>query len=299
MAEKILLDTDIGNDIDDAVCLAYLLNQPECDLLGITTVSGEAEKRAMMASAICTAAGRVDIPIFPGTESPLLTPQKQAVAYQAEQLPKWEHQTVFPKNAHIEFMRTEIRKYPGEVTLLAIGPMTNIALLFAVDPEIPFLLKQLVVMCGIFTYKTPLYNCLTEWNASCDPYATAMMYNAPVKTIKSIGLDVTTHVTMPRNEASEKFSECSDALKPVVDFLHAGSNHGKFITFHDPLAAAVIFDETICEFAKGNIETELDSNRSKGLLYFNKTPDGKNEVAEKVYSDKFFSHYFDTVGKKI
>ena len=55
---KVFLDTDIGTDIDDAVCLAYHLLHPDCDLLGITTVTGEAEKRAMLASAICRRAGR-------------------------------------------------------------------------------------------------------------------------------------------------------------------------------------------------------------------------------------------------
>ena len=56
--QKILLDTDIGGDIDDAICLAYLLKEPQCDLLGITTVCGEPEKRAAVADAICRAAGR-------------------------------------------------------------------------------------------------------------------------------------------------------------------------------------------------------------------------------------------------
>jgi len=294
MSEKILLDTDIGNDIDDAVCLAYLLNQPKCELLGITTVSGEAEKRAMMASVICKAAGKGDIPIFPGTEQPLLTPQKQATAYQAAELPKWEHQSDFPKNGHIEFMRETIRKHPGEVTLLAIGPMTNIALLFSVDPEIPLLLKQLVLMCGIFTFKTPLYTCLTEWNAACDPYATAITYKAPVKIIKSIGLDVTTHVTMAKTEFAEKAK--SEAFKPVIDFMNVKNPEG-FITFHDPLAAAVIFDETICGFKKGTIDTELESSRSRGLLYFNEASDGKNEVAMQVDGDRFFKHFFETIIK--
>jgi len=297
--EKILLDTDIGSDIDDAVCLAYLLNQPECDLLGVTTVSGESDKRAMMASAICIAGGRPDIPIYPGTELPLLTPQKQPVAYQAKELPKWEHQKTFPKNEHINFMRNTIRKYPGEVTLLGIGPMTNIALLFSLDPEIPSLLKQLVIMCGIFSYKTPLYTCLTEWNAACDPYATAIMYNAPVKTIKAVGLDVTTHVTMSRKEAAEKFKNSSDALKPVVDFMSVRGLDG-FITFHDPLAAAVIFDDTICKFKSGTIDVDLESSRSKGLLYFSETSEetnAKNEIATEVDSGRFFTHYFDTVKK--
>jgi inosine-uridine nucleoside N-ribohydrolase len=66
---KLLLDTDIGSDIDDAVCLAYLLAQPECELLGITTVSGEPEKRAMLASALCKAAGK-EPPILPGAARP-------------------------------------------------------------------------------------------------------------------------------------------------------------------------------------------------------------------------------------
>ncbi len=67
MGTKVLLDTDIGSDIDDAVCLAYLLANPECELMGITTVSGESVKRAQVASAICKVAGQV-IPIFPGVE---------------------------------------------------------------------------------------------------------------------------------------------------------------------------------------------------------------------------------------
>ena len=55
---KVLLDTDIGTDVDDAVCLAYLLSHPDCELLGITTVTGEAVKRASLASVLCKAAGR-------------------------------------------------------------------------------------------------------------------------------------------------------------------------------------------------------------------------------------------------
>ena len=68
--EKILLDTDIGGDIDDAICLAYLLKEPQCELLGITTVCGQPEKRAAVADAICKAAG-VKIPIVAGMDSTL------------------------------------------------------------------------------------------------------------------------------------------------------------------------------------------------------------------------------------
>jgi inosine-uridine nucleoside N-ribohydrolase len=76
---KILLDTDIGSDIDDAVCLAYLLAQPDCDLLGVTTVTGEGRRRAMMASALCKVAGQ-DAPIYVGAELPLIIEPRQPKA---------------------------------------------------------------------------------------------------------------------------------------------------------------------------------------------------------------------------
>src|SRR5512141_3256451 len=95
MTTKIILDTDIGSDIDDAVCLAYLLAQPQCELLGITTVSGEPEKRAAMASAQCRAAG-VQIPIYPGAPLTLLNGQRQPECSQAFALDRWPHQAEFP-----------------------------------------------------------------------------------------------------------------------------------------------------------------------------------------------------------
>ena len=64
MRKKILLDTDIGSDIDDCLALAYLLKEPDCEILGITTVSGEADKRAAMVDAICRNVGITDMPIF-------------------------------------------------------------------------------------------------------------------------------------------------------------------------------------------------------------------------------------------
>src|SRR5215218_11347894 len=153
---KVLLDTDIDivGDIDDVMCLAYLLAQPACELLGITTVSWETDKRAMVASALCKAAGR-RVPILPGAETPLLVPlptleSQQPYDVERSVLAQWDHDELFPRGQAIEFMRQTIRDHPGEVMLLAIGPLTNIALLFAVDPEIPSLLKGLVIMAGAF-----------------------------------------------------------------------------------------------------------------------------------------------------
>src|SRR5215211_5842117 len=132
---KVLLDTDIGTDVDDAVCLAYLLSHPDCELLGITTVTGEAEKRASLASVLCKAVGK-EIPIYPGEDHPLRGEQRQRFAQQAAVLPRWPHQTNFPKAQAVGFLAETIHSHPGEVTLLTIGPLTNIGMLFSAHPEV-------------------------------------------------------------------------------------------------------------------------------------------------------------------
>ncbi|MBM3957220.1 MAG: nucleoside hydrolase, partial [Gemmatimonadetes bacterium] len=203
MATKILFDTDIGSDIDDAVCLAYLLAQPECELLGITTVSGEPHLRAMLASAMCRVAGR-RVPVFPGAESPLLGPQRQPHVPQAEALDRWEHDRDFPTGEAVEFLRRTVRAHPGEVTLLAVGPLTNVALLFGSDPDIPSLLGGLVLMNGVFA-SPPAGWRPVEWNAGCDPHAAAMVYRACAAGHRSIGLDVTCRVQMESARVRQKF----------------------------------------------------------------------------------------------
>src|SRR5579859_2258646 len=130
------LDTDIGSDIDDAVALAYLLKEPRCDLLGITTVTGDVQKRAALAEIVCAAAGRSDIPIHCGRREPLNGGPGQPLVPQYEAVSDRAHTRDWPENTAVEFMRGVIRSRPGEVVLLSIGPYSNLALLFGLDPEI-------------------------------------------------------------------------------------------------------------------------------------------------------------------
>ena len=285
---KVLLDTDIGSDIDDAVCLAYLLAQPECQLLGITTVTGEARKRAMLASVLCRVAGR-DIPIYPGAEEPLLIPQRQPEAPQAAALDRWEHDTRFPTGQAIEFLRNTIHQHPHEVILLTIGPLTNAALLFRTDPEVPALLKGLVMMCGVFGNRAAGLP-RREWNASCDPHALAMVYRAPVSIHRSVGLDVTTQVRLTVEQFRARLTH--DLHQPVLDFAEVWFGRRDMVTFHDPLAAAAVFSEHICTFERGNVEVELVSDRLAGATLWQPGAAGKHEIALEVDSTRFFEHYF-------
>ena len=284
MTEKIILDTDIGGDVDDAVCLAYLLAQPACVLLGIVTVTGEGEKRARLASVLTGRAGKGrDIPIYVGAEQPLLTPQIQPKAEQAECLPRWEHDTDFPGIFEaIDYMRKTICENPGEVTLLTIGGLTNTALLFAIDPEIPGLLKELVMMNGYFMQPGE------EWNIRLDPYAAALVFRASPPQTRCIGIDVTSQVRMDAAEVRTRFQEIP-ALHPVLDFAEVWFRNQDKILFHDPLAAAVIFEPDICTFQNGLAEIDpiqQATNWNPGH------PSARHQVAVTVKPDRFFEHYF-------
>jgi purine nucleosidase len=288
MPTKLLLDTDIGSDIDDAVCLAYLLAQPQCDLLGITTVTGDTVQRAAMADAMCRVAGR-SIPIYPGAREPLIIPQLQPNVPQAAALERWAHTTDFPpQGVAVEFLRDAIRAHPGEVTLLAIGPLTNVALLFAVDPEIPSLLKELVLMCGMFfprEGKPPF----AEWNAKLDPHASTIVYRAHPPRHRSIGLDVTLQVNLPAPEVRQRFDV--PLLRPVLDFAEVWFHHRPFITFHDPLAATTIFDDSICQFSSGTVTVDMD--KEPGLTSWAEGDAScPHQVATTVDAEGFFKHYF-------
>jgi purine nucleosidase len=284
MTIKILLDTDIGTDIDDAVCLAYLLAQPQAELLGITTVTGEAYKRAMLASALCHAAGK-HIPIYPGVENPLIVHPIQTHAQQAAALGTWKHDTEFPAGQAIDFLRATIRSHPNEITLLAIGPLTNIALLFAIDPEIPLLLKSLVMMNGYYldSKRYP------EWNIKLDPHAAHIVFRDSPAITRAVGLDVTTRVQMPADEVRERFH--APLLRPVLDFAEVWFKERDTITFHDPLAAAIRFDETICEFESGQVEIELSERDTQGLTHLNAKAN-RHQVGRSVNPQRFFEHFF-------
>lgn len=289
---KVLLDTDIGTDVDDAVCLAYLLSHPDCELLGITTVTGEAVKRASLASVLCQAAGR-DIPIYPGAEHPMRGEQRQLIAQQAAALPRWPHEIHFPENQVVEFLAQTIRSHPGEVTLLTIGPVTNVGTLFSAHPDVAALLAGLVMMGGAFG-EDLAPNEQVEWNIAGDPLAAEVTYGTAVRLHRSLGLNVTQKVVMPAEQVRERFT--APLLRPVLDMAEIWfAGFYPSITFHDPLAGATIFDNDLCSYQLGTVKVD-DVDRPGKTIWQLGGPDAPHQVAVGVDIDRYFQHFFSVVG---
>ena len=284
----VLLDTDIGSDIDDAVALAYLLKKPQCDLVGITTVSGDVQKRAALAEAICHSVGRNHIPIHCGRRDVLIDGPGQPGAPQFEAIAHTHPRLDRPENDAVRFLQHTIRSRPGEITLLTIGPYSNAAILFALDPEIPHLLKSIVSMGGIFYAGDQ-----KEWNALADPAATAVVYKANRRDHLSVGLDVTLKCRMPAEEVRSRFT--SEPLLTVAKMAETWFKHTGEITFHDPLAATLIFHPELCTYESGRVQVAYGvGDSASGHTKLIPGP-GPDRVAKTVDVQGFFNEYFNVV----
>jgi purine nucleosidase len=287
----ILLDTDIGNDIDDALALAYLLRQPRCELVGVTAATGDPVQRAQLAKWLCIRAGKPEIPVAAGLVGPLLTGPGQPHVHQYPAMPASETPEV--RTDAIDFMRETIRARPHEITLLAIGPMTSVGALFAADPELPGLLKQTVLMCG--SYGVTDLGRPTEWNAHVDPVAAGILFRQAVPgTLTAVGLDVSLACKLDLPTFWKGFEGEDPLLQSVTAMAQIWAEGAGLVYFHDPLAASLIFLPELCRLARGTVDVEL----LEGETRWSESEEGPHRVPDSVDSESFFEDYFDIVRSK-
>jgi inosine-uridine nucleoside N-ribohydrolase len=196
---KILIDTDPG--IDDAMAIFYALSSPELEVLGLTTVFGNATTPICTQNALrlLEIAGRSDIPVAQGAEKPLVMPFEGAADFVHGADGQGNTHLSAPQtsaiHAHaVEFMYQQIMAQPGDITLVALGPLTNVALALLLHPDITSHLREIIFMGG---------NAFTPGNAT--PAAEANIFNDPEAAdivcgatcpVIMVGLDVTEKVLM-------------------------------------------------------------------------------------------------------
>ncbi|MFN4242725.1 MAG: nucleoside hydrolase [Tepidisphaerales bacterium] len=302
MSERmaVLLDTDPGSDIDDVVALAYLLVERRCELVGVTTVSGPTEQRAGIVDVVLRAAGRTDVPVYAGLHGPVCGGPGQPQVPQYAAVKDLPHRKDFRRGEAIDFLRETIRRRPGELTLLTIGPLTNIAALRLIDPEAAGMLRQVVTMGGRYF---PPAGWLadgqwSEWNIRCDPIAAKMVYDARLPGHVSYGLDVTERCALPAAEVRRRF-EGHPLLRSLLPMAEVWFQKSEKLTFHDPLAAAAVFDPGLCTYETGTVCLEPSAWEHAGArTYFIRelAGGGPHRVARTVSAEAFFERYFGVFG---
>jgi len=140
--DKVILDTDIGDDIDDAFALALALLIPELQILGFTTTFGDTETRAKLLDRFIAEVGRPDIPVAAGAPTPPKTTLTQRRYAEGGHFAKPSHRDA------ATFLLEQIRRYPGQITLIAIGPLMNLGAAIDKDPSTFGKLKRVIIMGG-------------------------------------------------------------------------------------------------------------------------------------------------------
>lgn len=252
----IILDTDIGDDIDDALALAVILNCPEIELIGITTVFRNAPRRAVLAEHILQAWNRGEVPVCAGVSKPLLQAFEPQLGSQFEVL--GDEVLDQPTEHAVDFLIAETgaeEEEPPEnpITILAIGPLTNIALAIAKEPRLVSCAK-LVLMGGMWNSEAPGFR--ADWNVASDPEAAAMVFNSGIE-ITMIGLDVTARCVLEESHLAQIKANQSPQGGVLRQLLNVWTRDAKRApVLNDPLAVLSLFDDCVT-FEDKNIEVVL------------------------------------------
>jgi inosine-uridine nucleoside N-ribohydrolase len=255
--QLVILDTDIGDDIDDAFALALALRSPEMRILGVTTAYGDTELRARLVDRYLGAVGRGDIPVVAGVPTPFTNRFTQA-AY-ARQAPEKKH------SGAVEFLLGQIRAHPGQITLIAIGPLFNVQAAIERDPATFRKLKRVVLMGGSIyrgydDMKTGARNAApdAEWNINRDP--------AGARALLAVGVPVfmmpldSTQIHLETAQREAIFSHGSPLTDQLTLLYHqwmAGSDwHPTGPTLFDPVAVAYAIRPELCPATPMRIEVD-------------------------------------------
>jgi len=277
----ILLDTDIGTDIDDAFALALILNSAELDLLGVTTVAGDTRARARLAAELLAESGRTEVPVVagePGKPQPI-DQTRWADGFTSLQL---------RGEKAVDFMRREIEQRPGEITIVAIGELTNVAALLNTDPSIGNKIKRIVLMGGsVERGYRPNSPPEPEWNIKSNPAAARAVFSSGVP-ILMVPLDVTAMLQLDAAGRRRVFTHLTPLTNALTILYHLWGSETP--TLFDPMAVAMLIDPNLCETRELAIEVD-----SQGLTRVAPGKPPNATVALQTDPARFFQFYLSRV----
>ena len=272
MPQKIIFDTDPG--IDDACAILLALASPELSVEGLSVVHGNCslEQATKNVLSVLELAHASHIPVTKGCELPLVQPSLLAPETHGETglgyatLPE---PRAGPKVQHaIDFLIEQILSSPGEITLVAIGPLTNIALAIRQEPRIVEAVRELIVMGGAIRYEGNT-TALAEFNTYVDPHAAHIVYHAGMPTTL-VPLDVTYQCILTPND----IQKLRQVHSPITRFVEDATRF--YMEFHDeyqsingcvindPLALALTFAAELCTYREIPVDVDISGGISMG-----------------------------------
>lgn len=272
---RILLDTDPG--IDDALAILLAAASEEIRLDGLTVVHGNCSLKqgVINALSVLELADAGDIPVVAGFPRPLVQPTliadethgPKGLGYADLDPP---HTQALDNHA-VDFITDKILSNPGEMTIVAIGPLTNIAVAIRREPEIIDAVKEVIIMGGAILHQgnaTPL----AEYNTYADPHAAHMVYHSGLP-ITLVPLDVTYQCVLTAEDVDRLLEHNS----PIAEFISEATRF--YMEFHDhyqsvkgcvindPLALSLTFNPELCEYQNLYVDVDISGGVSMGNTF--------------------------------
>jgi len=304
---KIILDCDPGHD--DAIAIMLALASPELQVLGISTTYGNValDKTTHNALVVRELLGS-KVRIYPGANQPLVRQRISAELVHGTsglEGPKRPEPTSRPEALHAAlFIIESVLSAPGEVTLVPVGPLTNLALAMRLEPRVIPALKQIVLMGG--TLGVGNWSPSAEFNILCDPHAAKVVFDSGVPLVM-FGLNLT-HQALATPDRIARFrslgSEVGEFCAQLLDFFrrHYHKRYGyEGAALHDPCAVAYLIRPELFKTRLMNVEIEIAEGPTFGRTvcdYWHVTDKPQNcEVAIEVDAGGFFDLLLERVGK--
>jgi purine nucleosidase len=295
---SLILDVDTG--IDDALAIALALADPRAELVAVTTVAGNhhVEQVTINTLKVLNHLGVNEIPVHRGASKPLVRVLHDAQYFHGRDglgdadIPAFDR-PLGADRGPAAVIRMALER-PGELTLVCLGPLTNLAIALNVAPELPELLKSVVVMGGVFTIGgnvTPH----AEFNIHTDPEAANEVLSNRKLDLTMVGLDVSHQVALPKavwDAAANSPSPSAQLVAKTCAWIWNGHRRNAMF-LHDPLAVAVAIDPTLVTCAKRSVTVSAaPENRGETRAVRSGTVNVAEAVAAKRFLD-YFSERLD------
>lgn len=280
MTRRVLLDTDLamgapGSDIDDGFALALALADPQLSVELVTTVNGntDVDTATALSLHLLDRLGHRDVPVVRGAARPLLRPAPEHGA--RPEVPPLPDGLEPAAGVAATAIVDRVMAAPGELTIVAVGPLTNIALALSLEPRVATSVREIVVMGGVYLQHTNRATMPGEFNIWVDPEAAAIVL-ASGAPLRLVGLDVTVQVRLTREHARRMASGgrpfgsfAGAATQDWIDHTERTrpgdlSEHGS-CALHDPLAVAVVSRPDLVTWRPAYVAVETAGEVARGV----------------------------------
>ena len=287
--KKVVIDTDIGDDIDDAFAIALAITLKKTELVGITTVFRNTADRAQQTEKLLSVVGK-NIPVYAGEKFPYKEPfhpfQKDGnLPPEQQHICQWsEEYSSFPvTQGAVDFLVGCAERYGDELIIVSLAAMTNIARAMEKNPAAMKRVSRVVAMGGRFM------KCEPEWNILCDPEAADIVFSSGIP-LYMVGLDVTLRCALDKDLLDEFRASENPRDRLLTLWLDRWFSYFSFekSVMHDPLAVATL-EEDVCIFEKKYVKVDTAKKRG-AMLVSEESEEGyvPVNVAVDVDSERFY-----------